>query len=285
MIKKSFVSDEDNLKVFDYLLDRCTLSRGKLDKIFSNRDVKVNGVRVKGDTLLKQGDIVELYYNEVGYQNYFTIMYEDDNIIVVKKKGNIEVISDDGNLDIVTLLKNNGKNAIAVHRLDRGTEGLVILAKNRESENCLLDGFKNHLIDKNYYAIVKGNPKEEDSLIAYLKKDEKKGFVKVFDEAASGSEKITTNYKTIFKNGEYSLLSVELVSGKTHQIRAHLAHMKLPILGDGKYGEKEGYKRQMLCAYKFKFNFKNNSKLAYLNDKEFEIEVPFVKDFFNGKLK
>lgn len=281
MIKKTFISNKDSVNIFDFLLNESLLTKGKLSKIFSSKDVKVNGVRVNQDCLLNKHDVVEIFYKEVGYQNYFTIIYEDENIIIVNKNGNIEVISENGNLDVVTLLKNNNKEVVAVHRLDRGTEGLVVLAKNKETENELLNAFKYNKIIKRYYCIVKGFPKQNASLEAYLIKDEKKGVVTVVDSKDAGGEKITTDYNLVTQNGEYALLSVKLITGKTHQIRAHLAHVKLPIVGDGKYGEKHDKKRQLLCAFSIEFKLDKGSKLAYLNDKKFKIEPKFVKEFMS----
>jgi len=279
MIKKTFICNKDRVNVFNFLLNESLLTKGKLSKIFSSRDVKVNGKRVNQDGLLNVNDVVEIFYKEVGYQNYFSIIYEDENILIVNKKGNIEVISEGGNLDIVTLLKNNNKEAFAVHRLDRGTEGLVVLAKHKVAERELLNAFKYNKVEKRYYCVVKGYPKQNASLQAYLIKDDKKGVVTIVDNKVAGSEKITTDYNLVTQHGEYALLSVKLITGKTHQIRAHLAHVGLPIIGDGKYGEKQDKKRQMLCAYNIKFNFDKGGTLLYLNEKEFKIEPDFVKDF------
>ena len=113
MIKKTLICKKEGINVYDYLVLESLLAKGKLDKIFNSRDVKVNGKRVGRECLLNVNDVVEIYYKEVGYQNYFSIIYEDENVVVVNKKGNIEVISESGNLDIVTLLKNNNKFQIS----------------------------------------------------------------------------------------------------------------------------------------------------------------------------
>lgn len=144
----------------------------------------------------------------------------------------------------------------AVHRLDRNTAGLVVFAKTKETRNKLLYAFKHHQIGKCYLAIVVGVPsKTSDKMIAYLKKDSSKSMSFVSDMPKEGYDKIITNYKLLKTNEILSLLEVQIETGKTHQIRAHLAHINLPILGDEKYGNKQinkqySLKKQMLVAYK-----------------------------------
>ena len=169
------------------------------------------------------------------------------------------------------------------HRLDRNTSGLILYAKNEEALNILLDKFKNHEIEKHYSALVYGYPKcKHQKLTAYLFKDSKKSLVYISDVPKKGYNKIITSYTLIEKyDNNTSLLDVEIETGKTHQIRAHLAHIGLPIVGDGKYGindvnKKFKAKYQKLVSYCLKFNFKSESGvLNYLNGKEFKIDVSF----------
>ena len=172
-------------------------------------------------------------------------------------------------------------NAQPCHRLDRNTFGLVLFAKNKASLEILLDKFKNKEIEKHYLAYVYGIPnKKQDRLEAYLFKDTKKSLVYISDDFKKGYQKIVTSYIVLKSNlqSNTSVLDVKLETGKTHQIRAHLAHIGLPIIGDGKYGINSvnttfGYKTQILCSYKLKFNFTNDSNiLNYLNKKEFKIK-------------
>lgn len=170
------------------------------------------------------------------------------------------------------------------HRLDRNTFGLVLFAKNKTALDILLNKFKNKEIEKHYLAYVYGLPKKkEDRLKAYLFKDNKKSLVYISDEFKKGYQKIVTSYSVINfdKNNNTSILDVNLETGRTHQIRAHLAHIGLPIIGDGKYGinsvnKNFGFKTQQLCSYKLKFNFTNDSSiLNYLDAKTFQIEYKF----------
>lgn len=275
----------DNKKLDVFLLKNFDgLSINTFYKALRKKDILVNGVRVKENTVLNCGDNVTLYItdNYLFKQIDLKIVFEDDNILVVNKPSGIEVVSNNIDENTVTsiLQKEFGNNIMPCHRLDRNTFGLVLFAKNKESLDVLLGKFKTHEIEKYYKCTVVGIPKKaQDTLKAFLFKDSKKSMVYIYDEHRKGSSEIITSYKLLetHKEDNTAVLEVILHTGKTHQIRAHLAHIGHPILGDGKYGKNDinkkiGKETQDLCAYKLKFNFKTDAYiLNYLNNKEIKI--------------
>ncbi|MCR4436767.1 MAG: RluA family pseudouridine synthase [Clostridiales bacterium] len=276
-------------------------------KAFRKRDIKVNGVRVKEDYLVSPGDRLEIFITDEildglpqknGAQpgRGFSVVYEDANILIVNKEQGIPVHPDreqsTGTLidRVKDYLGEKGEYdprdpscfpPSLCHRIDRNTGGLVILAKNAESLKILLDKIKSREIKKYYQCLVKGKmEKEHAELKAYLCKDENKSRAFIYDYPGKGSIPIITRYRLLaYKNG-ISRLEVELVTGRTHQIRAHLAHIGHPIVGDGKYGSNAynrslGAKYQALWAYKLVFGFKNAGRLDYLRGKKFEVTPEF----------
>lgn len=253
-------------------------------KLLKHKDVKVSGVRVSKDILVDAGEIVEVYLSE----EKPVIVFENDDLIVARKPQGIETINENYE-DFKTRVQNFLKQEVyAVHRLDRNTEGLVIFAKNERAKMSLDKAIKNREIEKFYLAEVVGVPeKPQQNLVAYLKKDAEKSLVCVSDKKLAGFEEIKTNYKTITNNDLLSILEIKLVTGKTHQIRAHLSHIGFPVLGDEKYGDslvnkKLRKKYQCLCAYKLVFHFEKQDYLSYLNGKIVEIDkndISFYKNF------
>lgn len=241
------------------------------NKLIRKKEVKLNGIRVKKDEKTTVGDKIEVYYDGED-KRARTVIYKDDNILVVYKPCGIT------SEDFYALVKRDYEQAGFIHRLDQNTDGIMIFSLNCVAEECLLKGFKDRTFDKYYLAEVFGEPKDSHAeLTAYLVKDSEKGLVKIYDSPVKDSERVITSYSLIKSSGEVSLLEVKLITGKTHQIRAHLSHVGLPIIGDGKYGYESinrrfHAKKQRLMAYKLILRFEKNSPLFYLDGKEFKCE-------------
>lgn len=255
------------------------LTKNTLYKAFRKKDIRINNVKVNSNQDVHLGDNITIYIvDELLFKNFnLEKIYEDDNILVVNKPSDIEVT---GNNSLTSILEKEYSYILPCHRLDRNTTGLVLFAKNEEALNILLKKFRNKEIEKHYLAKVYGIPqKNSQYLTAYLFKDNKKSMVYISDTPKTGYVKIETSYTLLEKNKteNYSILDVELHTGKTHQIRAHLAHIGLPIIGDGKYGineinKKFGYKTQQLSSYILTFNFKSDAEfLNYLNGKKIKL--------------
>lgn len=285
-MKKLLVEYEDSGKKLTTFLTAKypKLNVNSVYKALRKKDVKLNGKRINDNVELTYGDELEVYIVDSefeGIKKDFSIqkVYEDENILVVNKPQDIEV---EGENSITYYLKKEYEYIEPCHRIDRNTIGLVIFAKNEEALNQIIDMFKNQSIEKHYIACCYGIPKSNATINGYLFKDRKKSLVFISKEPKKGYTKITTSYKLIKENKEknISLLDVTLHTGKTHQIRAHLAFAGLPLLGDGKYGSYEINKRfkiykQALCSYSLTFNVEEG-KLAYLNGTTIALKkVPF----------
>ncbi len=269
----------DNKKVSEYLFSKFNgLTQNTLYKAFRKKDIRINNVKISEDSIIHLNDEITVYIIDDLLFKKFNIerVYEDENILIVNKPNNIEVV---GNDSLTSILEKEYTYIAPCHRLDRNTTGLLLFAKNEKALNILLDKFKNKEIEKHYLAKVYGIPcKKSQNLVAYLFKDNKKSMVYISDVPKKGYVKIKTSFTLLEANQKenYSLLDVELHTGKTHQIRAHLAHIGLPIIGDGKYGinevnKKFGSKTQELCSYKLKFNFTTDAGiLNYLKGKTFQ---------------
>ena len=280
-MKVLVVSEKYSNQKLDKFIFDCfpNLSKNCFYKALRKKDIRINEKRVNENVLIHKGDDIKVYISDElleGSANY-SIVYEDNNIIVINKPVNIEVT---GQNSLTEILEKKYSFIKPAHRIDRNTIGLVLFAKSEEVLNILFEKFKNKEIEKHYRATVYGIPaKKQATLEAYLFKDNKKSLVYISDIPKKGYQKIITSYSVITENKKEntSILDINLYTGKTHQIRAHLAHIGLPIIGDGKYGRNEINKKfekktQMLESYSLKFNFTNPSGiLDYLNLKEFKV--------------
>ena len=273
----------DNKKLSNFLFSNIeNLSSNLFYKTLRKKDIKVNGKRVNTDILIHENDEILVYISDALLKPTISldIIYEDDNILIINKPIGIEVTGNNSLTSIVhNLYKTSEFLPMPCHRIDRNTIGLVLFAKNQSSLDILLNKFKSHEIEKHYLALVYGIPKKNfQRCEAYLFKDNKKSQVYISNTMKKGYQKIITTYFVLKRyQNNTSLLDVEIETGKTHQIRAHLAYIGYPIIGDGKYGKNEinkkfGKKYQMLQNYILKFNFKTPSGiLEYLNGKSFMI--------------
>ena len=252
-------------------------------KLLRKKDIKVNGKRINKDILVYENDKIDIYLPKEleDVKIELDIVYEDENILVINKPTNIEVTGTNSLTELINKQYTNCEfKPQPCHRIDRNTTGLVMFAKNEKTLRILLEKFKKHEIEKHYLALIYGIPnKKEERLEAYLFKDQKKSQVYISDTFKKGYQKIITKYTILEKREDNTaLLDVEIETGRTHQIRAHLSHIGYPIVGDGKYGKNEinkqfSKKHQMLCSYKLKFNFRTESGiLSYLKGKEIELK-------------
>lgn len=280
--------------------------------------IKCNGARAERDTRLQAGDVLQLYINDEFFDkpredNAFltvaapklNIVYEDDQILLVDKRPGVAVHPHDGAEYGRTLIdhiqaylyqkrewrprEENAFTPALCNRIDRNTGGIVIAAKTAEALRVMNQKIKDRELDKRYLAIVEGTPKPPvGSLTGYLFKDAKKNRVFVTDTPQIGSKSCRTDYRVLATRNGLSLVECELITGRTHQIRAQFAHAGHPLLGDGKYGKLD--KRfdrnyQALYSYKLTFRFRTDAgALAYLDGRTFRAaQVDFVEEYFPGQ--
>lgn len=256
----------NELPFFDY---------AKARALIKAKDTKINGARVKDDVVLTAGDVVTVFYEQKQMAKHYNLVFIDDNVIAVDKFDNIETINSKGD-SLYDELKAEYGEIYAIHRLDRRTSGLVIFARNRVAENELLTAFKNRLLDKKYHAIVKGQFNSSHAILKnYCVKDAKNSIVKVIDKPTPNAVEIITEYKVIKTIGSNSLIEITLHTGRTHQIRAHMAYIGHKVIGDGKYGVADRKDRLRLASVSLKFDLPKDYKLNYLNNQPLKVKAWF----------
>ena len=292
-------------------------------KYIRTKKIKVNRKRCEQKQILLEGDEIQLFIRDEFFDSpekddgalsritpKLDIVYEDENIILCNKRPGVLVHEDDSARDntlimhIKAYLYQKGEYdpdeeqsfaPALCNRIDRNTGGIVIAAKNAEALRVMNEKIKNDEIRKYYLCVVHGTlPKSSDTLTGYLKKNNADNLVDVSDKPKEGYKNIITKYRVLSELADRSLVEIDLVTGRTHQIRAHMAHIGHPLLGDGKYGinkddKAKGYKYQALYSYRLIFDFgKDEGYLGYLSGKQVSLdpsEIWFLKDFVGADEK
>ena len=291
------------------------LPQSVLYKCIRTKDVKRNGKRCQRDDRLQEGDELSLYWQEEFFQTApkeydflkapkaLSIVYEDENMMLLDKKPGL-IVHPDQNYHFDSLIARvqhylydkgeydpQGENAFApalVNRIDRNTGGIVLAAKNAEALRILNQKVKDRELVKLYLCVVCGRLSQKEGLLTgYLEKNEAQNRVYILKKPKEGAKAIRTKYRVLAEKRDFSLLEVELLTGRTHQIRAHFASIGHPLAGDGKYGKNAvnkgiGFPYQALYSYKLGFRFQTDGGLLqYLDGREFSVEdVWFLPEFY-----
>ena len=287
-----------------------------LQKYIRIKRIKVNGARAQRDQRLQTGDVLQLYINDEFFDqpkedNLFLslwkpsldIVYEDENLMLLNKRPGLVVHADETE-KVNTLINHiqaylyqkrewnprweNAFTPALCNRIDRNTGGIVIAAKNAEALRILNEKIRDREIEKFYLCAVSGRPRPASGRLEnYLFKDAKKNQVFIKDKPEPSCKTAVTEYRVLCSKGQLSLVECRLLTGRTHQIRAQMAHAGWPLLGDGKYGRERfnkdfGENGQALYSYRLRFEFPTDAGvLEYLRGKEFQVErVDFAEKYF-----
>ena len=320
-MKTITIGDNDAGQRLDKFLTKAypNLPQSMLYKSIRKKDIKLNGKRCEISTRLSSGDVLTMYLKDEFFQrtpkeydflkapNKLSIVFEDENLMLLDKKPGL-IVHPDENYHFDSLIARiqhylyqkgeyqpEAENSFApalINRIDRNTGGIVMAAKNAETLRIMNQKVKNRELKKLYLCLVSGRmPLREATLEGYLEKNESQNRVYILKKPTERSKTIKTRYRVLAEWENCSLLEVELLTGRTHQIRAHLASIGHPLLGDGKYGlnsinKKVGFPYQALYSYKLRFEFTTPSGiLEYLNGQEFEAsDIWFLtNDYINSQ--
>ena len=315
-MREYYITKNDSGQRLNKFLEKAVprLSGGMMHKYLRLKRIKLNGRRTEAACRLAEGDRVQLYINDEYFEQVreeeafrriktprLTVVYEDENILLVDKAPGMVVHADEkGDSDtlidhIQAYLYAKGEwrpreeqafTPALCNRIDRNTGGIVIAAKTAEALRILNQKIRDRELDKRYLAVVEGTPRPETGVLkGYLFKDAVKNRVFVTDTPQKGAKTCETRYRTLTKRGGLSLVECELITGRTHQIRAQFAHAGHPLLGDGKYGKLDPHadrRYQALYSYRLTFCFTTDAGvLASLNGRSFQAaDVEFVKTYF-----
>lgn len=280
-------------------------------KFLRTKHIKLNGKKAEISTRLQPGDRLTFFISDEFFvkddlrlfmraKPEVRVVYEDENILLADKPSGLIVHEDDG--EAVDTLINRVKHYLVdkgeydpdaeasfapalCNRIDRNTQGIVIVAKNAQSLRLLNECIKNRELHKFYLCLLKGVPQpKEAELTHFMRKDEKENKAIVYNKPVPGGKTMITRYRVLRSYKKAALCEVELKTGRTHQIRAHMAYIGCPLVGDGKYSDNRlertlGFESQALCSYKLIFDFKDSCALSYLNGRVFTVgDIPFASD-------
>ena len=288
--------DKDGLMLIQFLSQTAAeVPLWAIKEAVKKRDVRIDGVRVERDVRISAGQEIRVYWPKSVIEAQKKekvlpvpeIVYEDDQVLLINKPQGIQsqneenpLLGDSALTRVKAYLEANSRDTAQLHlchRLDVQTGGLLLFALTDEAFDAALEGFSQRTFQKFYTCRVKGCPAQREAIIrAHLRKDPQISRVSITDYPARGSVEITTGYRVI-REAEHALLEIELITGRTHQIRAHLAHIGHPILGDDKYGDRMlnrrlNIKKQQLWATRLVFHA--DGVLRYLDGREFSGKYP-----------
>ena len=317
-MKEFVVTEQDEGVRLSRYLEKCVplLTQSLMHRSLRLKRIKLNGKRCEASDRLCAGDVLQLYLNDELFAKAkkppvfmkasrdIVVLYEDDNIAALYKPVGVLVHADKKEYDdtmvnrFLRYLYEKGQYDPAssgaftpalVNRLDRGTDGIVLASKNAAALACLAGIVRERRLEKSYLCVTVSPPPRDGEYHAHLTKNEAKNIVSVTKKPRDGSKAITTVFRTLQSKDGLYLCEATLITGRTHQIRAHLRFLGAPILGDQKYGvadknKRYGEKNQLLCAAKVRFVLdpEKDAMLWYLNDRTIEAPaVPFVKKYFD----